>query len=424
VLNGGPLASLFDSYKFDRNATCIAAVSGGSDSTALLILLKAYLDKVHPDVRLIAATVDHGLRPASAIEAKAVGELCGDLGIQHQILNWTGDKPARGVQAAARLARHRLLANFACEQGTAMVFIGHTRDDQAETVMMRQARGGGRGSAGIAPATLYDGRVWFLRPLLDVRREHLREHLTARGIPWAEDPSNRDVRFERARLRAELHGAPESDVRIDQAIAEAAGAAALRVARAHWTAASLRVHAQRVALGLIRLERDALHGSEETVIEMLRVLIALAGGAEQLPDADQVVALLKRLRTGGLRANLSRALIDARKDAVFFLRESRGLPPRMAERNDVWDGRYAVGEGVEDSRVDSSRFDMAPESLVRAAENTEPILPKDCKQAAVVPPWRQFLPLFDLALANEAARLVGAREFPAPPLQGHIETAA
>src|SRR5690606_34084152 len=119
---------------------------------------KAHIDKAAPDCRLIAATVDHGLRPASTGEAAAVGELCRNLGIEHEVLDWSGDKPSRGIQAAARLARHRLLADFAASRGAFAVFTGHTHDDQAETILMRAERGGGRGSAGIPPATLYDGR--------------------------------------------------------------------------------------------------------------------------------------------------------------------------------------------------------------------------------------------------------------------------
>ncbi|MCO5064724.1 MAG: tRNA lysidine(34) synthetase TilS [Rhizobiaceae bacterium] len=399
----------------------VAAVSGGSDSLALLLLLKAHLDRSCPGAKLIAATVDHGLRPASAMEAEDVGRLCRDIGLEHVVLRWTGEKPIRGIQAAARLARHRLLGEFAASIGALAVFTGHTRDDLAETALMRGARGEGRGSAGIAPATLFGGSAWFLRPLLGVKRDQLRNYLVAQGVGWTVDPSNSDARFERARLRTALGQAKDGEAQMDRAVSAAADAAAIRMARAHWAAGIVRLHALYAAPGLIRLDRDALEASDETAIAALGALVAVAGGAEQLPDRKRIGALLHRLRAGTLRANLARALIDARKDAIFFLREARGLPQDAPTPDTIWDGRYAIVAAEEGGRVDSSRPAPAPDSLIRAARRAEPILPPDRAKIPVVAPWRQFLPVFDLVLANEVGRLIGASRLPSLPFQGHIE---
>ncbi|MBX3597525.1 MAG: tRNA lysidine(34) synthetase TilS [Rhizobiaceae bacterium] len=420
-MSGGPLASVFGSYEFRPAATLIAAVSGGSDSTALLFLLKSHLSKHHPDTKLIAATVDHGLRAQSAVEAQDVARLCEMIGIQHFVLPWEGSKPTKGVQAAARLARHKLLADLATREGAAAVFTGHTRDDLAETVIMRNSRGEGPGGAGIAPATLFNGRVWFLRPLLNTSRDALREKLAAIGVGWVDDPSNSDVRFERVRVRLELNSARNGRELADRAVAAAQDAGALRMARGVWAASLLRRHADCQAPGLIRLGREILAAPDETLVLAIRALLAVQGGTEHLPNRQRVLALIEGMRSGSLRANLSRALIDARKDAVFILREGRNVPTLQPVEGEVWDNRFQIAAGQSGRRGESSREYSVPESLVRSAAKTTPNLPENAVAVPIIAPWRMFLPSFDLGLANEVAKLFGAETFPPLPFPRHIE---
>ena len=189
----------------------VVAVSGGGDSIALLHLVRAYLARERPGTPLIAATVDHGLRPESAAEARQVALACASLGIPHRTLEWDGARAATGLQAAARQARYRLLTGLARREGAPIVLTGHTADDQAETVAMRKARApGGRGLSGIDRATLSQRAVWFARPLIDIGRHALRTWLSERGIGWIDDPGNDDRRFERVRVRAALTRAGQS----------------------------------------------------------------------------------------------------------------------------------------------------------------------------------------------------------------------
>jgi tRNA(Ile)-lysidine synthase len=189
----------------------VLAVSGGSDSTALLVLVSRWASAVKKRIKhapeLIAVTVDHGLRPESAREAVAVKRLARRLGVAHRTLRWRGKKPKTGLQEAARRARYLLLAQAATQAGYEHVLTAHTLDDQAETVLFRLARGSGlTGLAGMAhalPIPAGEGTAIFLvRPLLRVPKARLVATLAAAGISHSEDPSNRDPRYARTRLRA------------------------------------------------------------------------------------------------------------------------------------------------------------------------------------------------------------------------------
>lgn len=179
----------------------VLAVSGGPDSTALLVLAARWRQRRKRGPALIAVTVDHGLRPESAREAAAVKRLARSLAVPHRTLRWTGPKPRTGIQEAARTARYRLLAAAARKAGARHVLTAHTRDDQAETVLFRLARGSGLGGlAGMARVTTLAG-VALVRPLIAVPKARLLATLAGAGIAFADDPSNRDPRFLRPRLR-------------------------------------------------------------------------------------------------------------------------------------------------------------------------------------------------------------------------------
>ncbi len=191
----------------------LLAVSGGSDSTALLVLAARWAAELRKrrkrSPKLAAVTIDHGLRPESRREALAVKRLARRLDIPHRTLSWQGNKPKTGLQEAARNARYRLLAEEAARAGYEYILTAHTLDDQAETVLFRLARGSGlTGLAGMAHAAPIpvgsDAAIFLLRPLLGVSKARLIATLRAAGIPHSEDPTNRDPRFTRTRLRALL----------------------------------------------------------------------------------------------------------------------------------------------------------------------------------------------------------------------------
>jgi len=188
----------------------VLAVSGGPDSTALMVLAARWRKSLKAKPKLIAITVDHGLRKEAKREAADVGKLARKLGIAHRVLRWTGKKPATGLQQAARTARYKLLAEAARKDKAAHILTAHTLDDQAETVLIRMSRGSGlRGLAAMQRLSRLDsgeGAPQLVRPLLDIPKARLIATLKASKIAYADDPSNRDPRFTRARLRPVIAG--------------------------------------------------------------------------------------------------------------------------------------------------------------------------------------------------------------------------
>src|ERR1700733_5782768 len=180
----------------------VLAVSGGPDSLALMWLAVRWRGALARGPRLFAVTVDHGLRAESAAEARAVKRLARNLELPHRTMRWTGAKPKTGLPAAARAARYRLLAQAARANGATHILTAHTRDDQAETMLMRMMRGSGiAGLAAMARQSERDG-VWLARPLLHISKSQLVATLEKAKIGFADDPTNRDTRFTRPRLRA------------------------------------------------------------------------------------------------------------------------------------------------------------------------------------------------------------------------------
>ena len=190
------------------------AVSGGSDSMALLHLLKEWGAR-----RLFAVTVDHGLRPDSAAEAISVATSARALKIPHATLKWEGWDGRGNLQDKARTARRELIANWARRRAIPAVALGHTADDQAETFLMRLARGSGLdGLASMEGVTEADGIIW-VRPLLTLRRDDLRRFLTTAGINWIDDPSNDDPAFDRVRMRTALKSLSEEGIDVPRIVA-------------------------------------------------------------------------------------------------------------------------------------------------------------------------------------------------------------
>ncbi|WP_293449190.1 tRNA lysidine(34) synthetase TilS [Planktotalea sp.] len=172
------------------------ALSGGSDSTALLVLA---VDALGPE-NLRAVTIDHGLRNTAVEEASRAGEMCKSLGVSHDIVT-LNLQDGGDLQARARAARYEALSDWAKRVGARALALGHTKNDVAETFLMRLARGSGVDGLAQMTERFTRNDTLFLRPLLQASRGDLQSMLTARQIGWSEDPSNQDPRFKRVQMR-------------------------------------------------------------------------------------------------------------------------------------------------------------------------------------------------------------------------------
>jgi tRNA(Ile)-lysidine synthase len=301
----------------------VLAVSGGPDSTALLLLAARWVKRLKRAPKLIAVTIDHGLRPQAAREAAMVKRLARRLGVPHRTLHWRGRKPRSGLQEAARHARYELLAQVATRARFAHILTAHTLDDQAETVLFRLARGSGlfglTGMAHAAPLPLRGVREIFLvRPLLHIPKARLVATLAAERIAYAEDPSNRDPRFTRARLRTLMPALAREGL-------DARGLARLaaRLRRAESTI-QVAVQAARSALapqpwpqhGPIAFATAAFAGlPAEVGLRLLGAAVAHTGneGSVELAKLESLYEALRQARSR-LRRTLAGALITLSSD--------------------------------------------------------------------------------------------------------------
>ncbi|MEM6566170.1 MAG: tRNA lysidine(34) synthetase TilS [Pseudomonadota bacterium] len=323
------------------------AVSGGGDSMALLLLLQSVMAK--RGVPLQVATVDHRLRKASAEEAAKVADFCNARGVPHDTLEWKDWDGTGNMQDAARRARYGLLTTWAQACGIKHVALGHTQDDQAETVVMRLARGAGvDGLSAMAASRDHNGIRW-LRPMLGVSRESLRDYLNAEGVTWLDDPSNQDTQFDRVRAREAL--SVLQDLGVDAA-ALSTVAQNLRLARA-----ALDAQTQEAARTLVHEHAGALRVNksgyqslpEEIARRLLVACIQWTNGAVYAPRGQSLEHARKALRNNG-SATLDGCHMRRHRDALWIFREYNAVKDHETPTDALWDGRWRA-RGSHEARL-------------------------------------------------------------------------
>ncbi|WP_438751931.1 tRNA lysidine(34) synthetase TilS [Pararhizobium sp. O133] len=415
---------------FKTPGLILIAISGGSDSKGLLLALHAAISTGgFSAFTLAACTVDHALRLESAYEAHAVATFCSALGITHVTRRWNGEKPATGIQAAARLVRYGLLADVAQTMGAQCILTGHTLDDQAETIAMRKARSepDALGLAGMADGTLVDRRIWVLRPFLGLRRGEIRDYLLSLNENWFDDPSNANRGFERVRVRQDMskHVAPN----------QFTAAAMSRYKSAEQVAALLACHATGFNGLAVRI--DPVLAGTIADPDSQRAILALAAviGGRSHPAGRETAGRITAFLAGGQDGRMAagRVVFDRRRSGLYLYRERRGLPDVTIPPSGkaIWDHRFLISNSGPEPFTVRPGADPAllcagpiaaglPEAIVKRAAASVPFFLGNVPQGITIEPaislCDTFLPRFDLIMADRIAALFGRDRFVPPPV--------
>jgi tRNA(Ile)-lysidine synthase len=343
------------------------AVSGGADSLALMLLAQRWAASLAHPPKLHVYSVDHGLRPEAAAEVAMVLHAAQALGLAARGLAWTGDKPATGVQEAARMARYRLMGAAMAEDGATVLLTAHHRDDQAETVLMRMAHGSGiEGLKGMMPTSRIEG-VLVHRPLLGIDPVALRAVVAAAGLVPVEDPSNRDPHYERVRWRRAL---PQlAELGLDSA---ALSVFAERMAEADAAIAQIAdgCFSEIVRLdgfGAASIELAPFVGLAPAIsTRLLARTLNIVGGRQKPRALGQVERLRRAIADGDLPKSTTvlGCVVRLKNGAIAIAREpGRALPPdaRLAPHGElIWDERFRIVNASGEADLTASVADYLP----------------------------------------------------------------
>jgi len=320
------------------------AVSGGADSMALCLLAVDWA-KAHGR-QIIALTVDHGLRPEAAAESQTVANWLAARGVKHHILCWQGDKPASGIQAAARDARYALMAEWCRDNGFTTLMTAHHLEDQAETFLLRAERGSGMDGLACISAEAERNGIKLLRPLLPVSKTRLRETLIAQDQNWLEDPSNENPAFRRTKMRKLVTALKQRGLDSDRLGALIDNFANLRNSTSEIVTVFMNEATQIFPEGYGMVRGDILSLLPEPIVERILVrLTQVFGGKTYPPRHDRLVRAMQHLENNNFRGfTLGGCRFLGNSNEIMICREMRGISRRQigADINFTWDNLFDI----------------------------------------------------------------------------------
>ncbi|MEM8812795.1 MAG: tRNA lysidine(34) synthetase TilS, partial [Pseudomonadota bacterium] len=323
------------------------AVSGGCDSMALMALTAQAKGSGADFPRIVVYAVDHGLRPESAEECRQVTAKAAAYGFSSRVLQWRGPKPTANLQAAARDARYRLLCEAAAQDGVRALVTAHHLDDQAETLLLRLARGSGLRGLAAMRASSAIGDLPLLRPFLEVPRQALEAFLLEAGVDWIDDPSNESSRFDRVRVRKLMPALGELGLTAERIGLAARGLDRARVAIDHYARKAAACTVQFHMSGFAALNWETLRKEpDEVTLRVVGELIQAVACASHPPGLAALERLASDLDTGTVGRTLGDCAFEQGSAEIWVYREAGRAGFSEAEvkpgANIVWDRRFHV----------------------------------------------------------------------------------
>jgi tRNA(Ile)-lysidine synthase len=345
------------------------AVSGGGDSIALLHILAAFC--AEHDITLFAATVDHGLRPESAQEAETVARFAQSLSVDHTILHWDGWDGTGNLQDYARRARYDLLTSWAKSLDISILTVGHTANDQAETVVMRLSRLGGVDGLAAMPVRRVVNGVTLVRPMLEITRAELRDYLVQNGIDWVEDPSNSDLRYDRIKARQALEILAPLGITVPVLTEVAAQLGQARGALDWYSFLAAR-DICHINEGNIVIELKNFRTLPDEIARRVLVRAVMwISGSRYAPRRKAMADLIASVRSG-TASTLDGCIVTRKDGALWVCREYKAVQSLRAGIDEDWDQRWQAqnlsqgdstraGEGFEVRALGPQGLDLCPD---------------------------------------------------------------
>lgn len=344
-------------YSLPKNKKLAVAVSGGSDSMALLVLAQSWANDNASEI--IVLSVDHRLRQESSEETKSVKIIANDLGIECEILVWQHDDKKNNMHARAREARYDLMTTWCGENGVDTLLTAHHQDDEIENFIIKLYRGGG--SLGFLSEELwYYNNIRIIRPLLNYSKKDLRQYILENKIEWFEDKSNDNPQYLRANVRKWLRGLPESmdyDMLKQRFLLSKSHINEAARFMQKYLIKALAEHCQISPFGYAKLDYDN-NIDDILLYNVFSHLLVTVSGFGNIARADSVKGLIQELKIGSKKKwTLHGCAIEKKKNEIWFYRIYGKKPPAQSKlsQNLKWDNRWLIANIKSNKEVKSSR---------------------------------------------------------------------